>query len=232
MINLSTGALTGGEALLRWRHPTRGLLHPKGFVGLAEECGLIVPIGHWVLREACRQAQVWQDAGFRPISIAVNVSAVEFRTKDFLERLRAVLTETRLEPRYLELELTEGVLMADVRSTTTVLKALKDLGVQLAVDDFGTGYSSLSYLSRFPIDALKIDQSFVKDITMNPDDASIVSAVIKMAESLNQRVVAEGVETHAQLAMLRARHCEEAQGYYFSRPVTAEQFATQLAIGR
>ena len=228
-MSLETGAMTGVEALIRWRHPERGLVCPRTFVPIAEDSGLIVPIGRWVLREACRQVQAWLDAGLPPIRIAVNVSAVEFRAGGFLEHVCAVLDETQLEPRYLDLELTESVLMANAESTPTVLRALKDVGIQLAVDDFGTGYSSLSYLSRFPIDSLKIDQSLVQAITDDPTAATIVRAVISMGRSLNQRVVAEGVETREQLAVLHAQHCGEAQGHYFSQPVPPEQFADLLA---
>jgi diguanylate cyclase (GGDEF)-like protein len=230
-VNLETGAITGAEALIRWLHPVRGLILPAQFVPIAEDCGLIVPIGQWVVREACRQIRVWLDAGLRPTPVAVNISAVEFRTKDFLESVRATLEDTCLEPRYLELELTESVLMQDAESTTSVLQALKAMGVQLAVDDFGTGYSSLSYLRQFPIDALKVDQSFVHDITSDPEDATIVSAVIGMGKNLKQRVIAEGVETREQLAFLQSQGCDEGQGYYFSQPVVAEEFARLLGNG-
>jgi diguanylate cyclase (GGDEF)-like protein/PAS domain S-box-containing protein len=229
-IDLQTGAIIGVEALIRWRHPQRGLVPPAQFISVAEECGLIVPIGRWVLREACRQARTWQDAGLMPMCLAINISAVELRDKDFVAGVRSVLTETGLEPHYVELELTETFLLQDSKSTAAVLQALKDLGVGLALDDFGTGYSSLSYLKRFPIDTLKIDQSFVRDITTDADDASIVSAVISMGKSLHMRVVAEGVETQEQLAFLQQQSCPEGQGYYFSHPVVAEEF-TQL-LGR
>jgi EAL domain-containing protein (putative c-di-GMP-specific phosphodiesterase class I) len=229
-INLEMGAITGAEALIRWQHPEQGLILPAQFVSIAEACGLIVPIGQWVLREACLQARAWHDAN-RPMSVAVNISAIEFQHKDFLAGVRAILKDTRLEARYLELELTESVLMQDVESTSYVLKELKNMGVKLAIDDFGTGHSSLSYLRRFPIDTLKIDQSFVHDISTDPNDATIVNAVIGMGKNLKQRVVAEGVETQEQLAFLQARHCDEGQGYLFSRPIVAEEFAKLLAIG-
>ena len=174
-MNLETGAIIGVEALIRWHHPQRGLVPPVQFIPIAEECGFIVPIGQWVLREACHQARAWQDAGLPPMRIAVNVSAVELRASDFVAGVHDILTETGLDPRYLELELTETFLMQDSKSTVAVLKALKGMGVQLALDDFGTGYSSLSYLKRFPIDTLKIDQSFVRDLTTDADDASIVT---------------------------------------------------------
>ena len=227
-VNLETGAITGAEALIRWLHPVRGLLSPKQFVSIAEDSGLIVPIGQWMLREACRQAQAWQNAGLRPTPVAVNISAVEFRSEEFLENIRDILKDTGLDPRYLEIELTESVLVQDVESTLAVLSALKALGVQLAIDDFGTGYSSLSYLRQCPIDTLKIDQSFVRDIDTDSGDATIVSAVIGMGNSLKLRVSAEGVETREQLAFLQAEHCEEGQGFYFSPPVAAEAFAELL----
>lgn len=230
-INLATGAIAGVEALLRWRHPLRGLLHPGSFISVAEESGWIVPIGRWALREGCRQAVAWQDAGLPPMRIAINVSAVELRAKDFVDGVRAVLRDTRLDPRYLELELTETFLMRDSTSTATVLEALKGMGVQLALDDFGTGYSSLSYMKRFPIDTLKIDQSFVRNLTTDADDASIVSAVIHMGSSLHMLVVAEGVETSEQAELLRAQACPEAQGFYFSHPVVPRSIAQMLARG-
>jgi diguanylate cyclase (GGDEF)-like protein/PAS domain S-box-containing protein len=230
-MNLETGATTGVEALLRWRHPARGLVHPADFLPFAEASRLMVPIGQWILREACRQARAWLDAGLRPGPMAVNISAVEFRHKDFLENLRGILEDARLDARHLELELTETVLMQHVPSTVSALRAIKAVGVQLTVDNFGTGYSSLSQLKRLPIDALKIDQSFVQGITTDPDNAPIVSAAISMGKNLRQRVIAEGVETPEQLAFLRAQHCVEGQGYYFSQPLAAAQFAELLETG-
>ncbi len=230
-IDLKTGAITGAEALIRWRHPDRGLVSPLEFVPIAEECGLILPIGQWVLREACRQARAWQDAGMRAIPIAVNVSSVEFRREEFINNVWTILQDTRLEPRYLEFELTESVLMQHVESTARTLKALKDMGATLAIDDFGTGYSSLSYLSRFPIDALKLDRSFVHEIPSDTGDAIIISAVINMGKNLKQRVIAEGVETADQLAFLQAHGCDEGQGHYFSLPMVAQQFAKLLETG-
>lgn len=227
-VNFETGAITGAEALIRWQHPLRGLLPPKQFVTIAEDSGLIVPIGQWALREACRQAQAWQNNGLRPIPVAVNISAVEFRSEHFLADIRVILSDTGLDPGYLEIELTESVLLQDVESTMAVLHALKVLGVQLAIDDFGTGYSSLSYLRQFPIDTLKIDQSFVRDIAADTDNVAIVSAVISMGNSLKLRVSAEGVETREQLAFLQAEHCSEGQGFYFSPPVTADAFTALL----
>ena len=229
-MNLKTGAVVGAEALIRWRHPDRGLVEPAHFVPIAEDCGLIRPIGRWVVYEACRQAQAWQDAGLRPIPVSVNISAVEFRSKGFLSNIVDILRQTSLDPRYLEIELTESVLMAQVEATTSVLQALKGLGVKLAIDDFGTGWSSLSYLSRFPIDALKVDKSFVQEITSGSSISPIVSAVISMGKGLKHRVIAEGVETLDQLSFLQAEECDEGQGYYFSRPLVAQQFALGLEL--
>jgi len=230
-INLKTGEITGVEALIRWQHPERGLIGPLQFISVAEDCGLMLPIGNWVLRESCRQAKAWQDAGLRPIEMAVNVSSVEFRNEDFLEGVRAILEETGLSPHYLGLELTESVLMQHAEFTVPVLKKLKAMGVRLAIDDFGTGYSSLSYLRQFPIDTLKVDQSFVNGINADTDDATIINAVINMGSNLNHRVIAEGVETVEQVAFLQAHGCDEGQGYYFSRPVPAAQFAKLLEAG-
>jgi diguanylate cyclase (GGDEF)-like protein/PAS domain S-box-containing protein len=230
-INLETGEIAGAEALIRWQQPNRGLIPPAQFVPIAEDCGLIIPIGRWVMREACRQARAWQVAGLTPLPISVNVSAVEFRDKSFVEGVRTILSETGLPAQYLELELTEGVLMEDTESATSVLLELKGMGVQLAIDDFGTGYSSLSYLRKFPIDALKIDQSFIHQNTTTPDESTIVSAVIAMGRSLKLRVVAEGVETLEELMVLQGLQCEEAQGFYFSRPVAATLFADLLQKG-
>jgi diguanylate cyclase (GGDEF)-like protein/PAS domain S-box-containing protein len=230
-INLKTGEITGVEALIRWQHPERGLIGPLQFISVAEDCGLMLPIGNWVLRESCRQAKEWQDAGLRPIEMAVNVSSVEFRNEDFLEGVKAILEETGLSPHYLGLELTESVLMQHAKFTVPVLKKLKAMGVRLAIDDFGTGYSSLSYLRQFPIDTLKVDQSFVHGINADTDDATIINAVINMGSNLNHRVIAEGVETVEQVAFLQAHGCDEGQGYYFSRPVPASQFAKLLEAG-
>jgi diguanylate cyclase (GGDEF)-like protein/PAS domain S-box-containing protein len=227
-IDLKTGAMIGVEALIRWRHPQRGLVPPAQFIPIAEECGLIVEIGRWVLREACRQNRAWQDAGLPPIRLAVNISAVELRAKDFVAGVRAILADTGLDPHCLELELTETFLMEASGSTAAVLQALKDMGLRIALDDFGTGYSSLSFLRRFPIDTVKIDRSFVRNMTTDVDDASIVRAVIGMGESLHLCVVAEGVETREQLAFLRRHDCPAGQGFHFGRPVVAAEFADVL----
>jgi diguanylate cyclase (GGDEF)-like protein/PAS domain S-box-containing protein len=230
-INLNTGQISGAEALLRWTHPTRGAVSPAQFIPVAEDCGLILPIGNWVLREACKQARTWMDTGLPLCAMGVNISAVEFRNEGFLEGVFSILKDTGLDPKFLELELTESVLMRRPESTASILQALRAEGVRVAVDDFGTGYSSLSYLQKFSIDALKIDQSFVRRITTAPVETTIVTTVISMARSLKLRVVAEGVETIRELEFLQAHQRDEAQGYYFSRPVPPEQFAKLLETG-
>jgi diguanylate cyclase (GGDEF)-like protein/PAS domain S-box-containing protein len=230
-INLTTGAITGAEALIRWVHPMRGMISPADFIPVAEDCGLILSIGAWVLREACAQARTWMAAGLPATSMAVNVSAMEFRHESFLDGVVAILNETGLDPEFLELELTESVLMKHAAATATILRTLRESGIRVAIDDFGTGYSSLSYLQKFPVDAVKIDQSFVRQISTAGDDTTIVKAIIGMARGLKLRVIAEGVETPEEVAFLRAYRCEEAQGYYFSRPVPAQKFATLLRNG-
>jgi diguanylate cyclase (GGDEF)-like protein len=230
-VNLKTGAITSVEALVRWQHPERGLLLPGQFLTIAEDTGMIQEIGQWVLREACRQTREWLDAGVLAVPVAVNISSLEFRSEHFAQDVRVALKNACLDPGYLELELTETALMRHAESTTHALGQLRAIGVRLAVDDFGTGYSSLSYLTRFPIDALKLDQSFVHDIIAGSDDAIVVGAVISMGKSLRHRIIAEGVETLEQLAFLQAHGCDEGQGYYFSRPVVAEQFAKLLETG-
>jgi diguanylate cyclase (GGDEF)-like protein/PAS domain S-box-containing protein len=230
-VNLNTGDITGVEALIRWQQPERGLVSPLEFVPIAEDCGLIVPIGRWVMREACRQARAWQDAGLRHLRMAVNVSAVEFREKGFVESVRTILFETGLQPQYLVLELTERVLMENAESTAVLLEELKTMGVHLAVDDFGTGYSSLSYLRQFPIDVLKIDQSFIRQITSNLDDSTIIAAIIAMGRNLRHIVIAEGIETHEQITYLQSQHCEEGQGFLLGPPVGAVQFGHLLETG-
>jgi diguanylate cyclase (GGDEF)-like protein/PAS domain S-box-containing protein len=229
-VNLRTGAITGVEVLVRWQHPERGLLLPGQFLTIAEDTGMIVAIGQWVLREACRQTREWLDAGLLAVPVAVNISSLEFRSGQFLHHVQAAMKDTYLDSRYLELELTESVLMQHAESTTYVLGQLKAIGVRLAVDDFGTGYSSLSYLTRFPIDSLKLDQSFVQNIIANSTNAIVISAVINLAKNLKQRVIAEGVETIEQLAFLQAHDCDEGQGYYFSRPMPAQPFANLLRM--
>lgn len=229
-INLESGQMTGAEALIRWHDPANGLIYPDQFISIAEECGLIVPIGRWVLGEACRQVQSWLDQGLDAVPVSINISSVEFRHKDFLDAVAGTLKETSLAPAFLELELTESILMHNAAASATTLKALKDMGVRLAIDDFGTGYSSLSYLRRFPIDTLKIDQSFVRDIASDGDNATIVSAVIGMGRNLQQRVIAEGVETTKQLDLLKEKRCDEGQGFHFSHPLPADSFQKLLEV--
>jgi diguanylate cyclase (GGDEF)-like protein/PAS domain S-box-containing protein len=230
-VNLTTGEITGAEALVRWTHPDRGAMAPAQFIPVAEDCGLILSIGSWVLAEACRQSRAWTEAGLSMATIAVNVSAVELRDAGFVERVLEILAATGLDPRALELDLTESALMKHVESTEAIVHALRNKGVRLAVDDFGTGYSSLSYLRKLSVDTLKIDRSFVRQITAAPEETTIVSAVIGMGRTLKLRVVAEGVETIEELAFLRAQGCDEAQGYYFSQPVRPEAFAILLRTG-
>jgi predicted signal transduction protein with EAL and GGDEF domain len=231
-VNLESGRINGVEALLRWEHPEWGLVLPERFIAIAEECGLIIPIGRWVLREACAQAVRWRDAGIAPVSIAVNVSALEFRHREFFDHLLTVVEETGANPACLQLELTESVLMRDVATSAALLAKLKAMGVQIAVDDFGTGYSSLSYLNQFPIDVLKIDQSFVKAIDGGlKSNGAIVGAVISMGRNMHQRVIAEGVEDEGQFIFLKAHECNEGQGNWFSRPVGAEQMQAMLRAG-
>lgn len=231
-VNLKSGKIIGAEALIRWNHPSKGMVLPEAFIAIAEDCGLIIPIGRLVLRQACRQAKDWIDEGKPSITMAVNISALEFRHRDFYQCVSEILRETGLEPRLLQLELTESILMRNVESSAALLQALKKMGVQLAVDDFGTGYSSLSYLSQFPIDVLKIDQSFVKDITPNETNGIIVSAVISMGASLKQKVIAEGIETQEQLSFLNDRQCDEGQGYFFGWPAPASDFAKIHLAGK
>ncbi len=209
------------EALVRWQHPERGLVLPAEFIPVAEETGLIVPLGEWVLRAACTQNKAWQAAGFPPMRVAVNLSARQFQQRDLIEVVDQVLKETGLEARWLQLEITEGMAMQDVESNIAVLRELREMGVQIAIDDFGTGHSSLSYLSRLPIDVVKIDQSFVQNLTMDPNDAAIARSIIVMAHNLKLKVIAEGVETDEQLAFLKEHGCNEMQGFLFSKAIPA-----------
>ena len=227
-LDLLTETLSGAEALIRWHQPQSGYLLPKDFIPIAEQCGYIVPIGRWVLREACRQRRSWNESNLNRVPVAVNIFAVELRSTNFVNHVRAILEETGLEPRYLEFELTETSFMQDPQSTIAVLRALKDIGIRLTLDDFGTGYSSLSYLKRFPIDALKIDKSFVKGLCTDSDDSKLVSAVINLGRSFHLRVIAEGIETREQFLALQAQNCAEGQGYYFEKPVAAGEFAKLL----
>lgn len=228
IMNLATGSIAGVEALIRWRHPVLGFVLPAQLISIAEESGLILPIGQWVLREACTQAKAWHNAGLPLLRVSVNTSAIEMRSKEFVAGVAGILADTGFDSRRLELEFTEAFLMQDSKSTVLVLRDLKELGVQLALDDFGTGYSSLGNMRRFPIDALKVDQSIVRDLTTDASAAAVVSAVINMGSSLHLRVVAEGVETREQLSFLEQHDCAEAQGFYFSPPLVAEGLAELL----
>jgi diguanylate cyclase (GGDEF)-like protein/PAS domain S-box-containing protein len=227
-LEIASGRITGAEALLRWRHPELGLVAPDRFIPIAENSGLIVPIGEWVLRTACTQARHWQDQGLPPLPVAVNVSAVQLHQGRFLPLVRRVLDETGLARQYLELELTERVLLSNTKQMLSLLQELAHMGVQLSIDDFGTGYSSLSYLQDLPVCKLKIDRSFVSAMTLNPRDAAIIAAVISMGNSLNLKVLAEGVETEEQMSFLRNHHCDEIQGFYFSQPLEADAFAEKV----
>jgi len=230
-VDVRTGRVFGAEALIRWNRPGHGLVPPATFIPAAEESGLIVPIGAWALNEASLQNKRWQEAGLPPITVAVNLSAQQFRQKGIVDTVAGLLRASRLEARYLELELTETMMMHSVDEVIVTLEELKALGVQLTVDDFGIGYSSLNYLKRFPVDRLKIDRSFVQDIGTDADDTAIAQAVIALGHSLQLRVLAEGVESSAQLAFLRGAGCDEVQGYYLSKPVPAEEFELFLARG-
>ena len=228
LIDLHSGQVTGMEALVRWQHPTFGLVSPVKFIPIAEANGLILPIGEWVLRTACAQNRAWQLAGFTPIRISVNLSARQFEQANLVEVVSQILEETGLQASYLELEVTESFLMGDIERSVKTLKQLRELGIWLALDDFGTGYSSLNYLKRFPMNMLKIDQSFVQDVISNPDSAAVTDAIIALAKSLRLKITAEGVETQEQLEYLQMRGCDEGQGFYFSPPVPADIIAAML----
>ncbi|MHC8383411.1 putative bifunctional diguanylate cyclase/phosphodiesterase [Pseudomonas sp. LB3P14] len=227
-LDLGSGRVVGAEALIRWQKPGHGLVYPSDFISVAEDSGLIVPLSKWVLAEACRQACAWQAAGLPKICMSVNMSAIDFRQRDFVEGIELILEQTGMDPTQLELEITEGVLMQNVETTVSALNRIKALGVRLAIDDFGTGYSSLSYLRRFPIDVLKIDQSFIRGLSSDSNDAALVSAIISLGRSLKLTIIAEGVETLEQLDFLKAHQCEEGQGYYFSKAVEPDAFVRYL----
>lgn len=230
-MEIATGRITGLEALLRWQHPELGLVPPDRFIRIAENSGQIVPIGEWVLRTACSQARKWQDEGLPAVSVAVNVSAVQFRREGFCELVRRILHDTGLDPHYLELELTESLLLANAEVTVSVIQQLKSMGVTLAIDDFGTGYSNFSYMRQFQVSKLKIDRSFIRDVAANPNDAAITAAIIGMAKGLSLKVIAEGVENEEQMSFLRTHRCNEIQGYYFSKPLTVDKVADKLRGG-
>ena len=224
-IDIQHRKLVGMEALARWFHPELGAIGPAEFIPIAEETGLIIPLGEYILRSACIQTRQWHEKGLVDLKVSVNLSAAQFRQRDLVARVKQVLQETRLDPGCLELELTEGMLIENTKASVITLNALKDLGLDFAVDDFGTGYSSLSYLKRFPLTALKIDRSFVRDLSATEGDAAIVKATIALAHSLRLLVVAEGVEDTTQLQFLRTHECDQTQGYLFSPPLKAESFA-------
>ena len=231
-VNLRTGEIEGAEALVRWHHPERGPVSPGEFIPVAEKTGFIVPLGEWILRTACTQAKLWQTAGLPPVRIAVNLSGHQFNQPNLGSLVVEILRETELDPNYLELELTESTVMQNPENAIAMLRELKSLGIQISIDDFGTGYSSLSYLRQFPFDILKIDRSFVCDLTENPKNVAILTAILQMARSLNLKVVAEGVETPGQLAFLHGHECDEIQGYWFSPPLSAKTFEELLSAGK
>lgn len=222
--DLSSGTIYGAEALVRWNHPERGLVSPEKFIPIAEDCGLIIPLGNWILRSACAQCKLWQDLGLEGLKVSVNLSARQFRDPSLVQTIKETLVQTGLEAKYLTIELTESSIMDNAEQTILALNKLKSIGIGLSIDDFGTGYSSLSYLKRFPIDTLKIDRSFVKDIDSDEDDRAIVKSIIVMAHNLNLRVVAEGVETYGHLKFLRDQNCDLIQGYFFSKPLPVSSF--------
>ncbi|HEY0939192.1 MAG TPA: EAL domain-containing protein [Steroidobacter sp.] len=227
-VDIATNRIRSAEVLLRWHHPTRGLVPPNVFIPIAEETGLIVQIGEWVLREACRQVRAWIDSGMSPVRVAVNLSARQFRHVDLVAIVRSAIDDAQLQPGYVELELTESAIMDDAEESAATLGILSTMGVHISIDDFGTGYSSLSHLRRYPLDKLKIDGSFVRDLMSNPDDASIVKAIISLAHNLRLRVVAEGVETAEQLNFLRELGCDQYQGFFCSPAVPAPEFEALL----
>jgi EAL domain-containing protein (putative c-di-GMP-specific phosphodiesterase class I) len=227
-MDIITGKVTGLEALLRWQHPELGLVSPDQFIGIAENSGLIVQIGEWVLKTACSQARKWQDEGLLAGKVAINVSAIQFRQEGFCRLIRRVLQETGLAAQYLELELTESLLLTNAELMLPVVQELRAIGLTLAIDDFGTGYSSFLYLKQLQVSKFKIDRTFIRDVAENSDDAAIAAAIISMAKSLRLKVIAEGVENEAQVSFLRAHRCDEIQGYYFSKPLAVDEVADKL----
>jgi predicted signal transduction protein with EAL and GGDEF domain len=227
-VELSTGRVVGNEALIRWQHPQRGLLSPIHFIEITEETGLIVPIGKWVLQEACRQHMAWIENSLEAMPISVNISAMQFYQTGFCEMVKSIITESGMQPAYLELELTESLFMHDVEVVLKTLSTLHDLGVKLAIDDFGTGYSNLSYLKMFPIDRLKIDQSFIRHLEREPVNVDIVRAIAALGKSMSLELVAEGVETDDELALVKSSGCEFVQGYRYSKPLPADQLESWI----
>lgn len=223
-IDMNLGKVHGMEALIRWNNPDEGLIGPNKFIPIAEEMGLILPIGEWVLREACRQNKEWLDKGYQPIRVSVNISGMQFQQKDFVDIVKNVLEDTGIESQYLELEITESIAMIDIKYTIEVLKKLKSLGVYISIDDFGTGYSSFSYLKEMSVDELKIDRTFIMDVNTNTKNMSIVKAIIHLAHELNLEVTAEGAETEEHIQFLKENNCDKVQGYYYSKPVSSEEF--------
>jgi diguanylate cyclase (GGDEF)-like protein len=230
-IDINTRTMIGMEALVRWNHPELGLIPPFDFIPVAEETGLIVPMGEWILRSACAQSKLWHDMGF-PLHLAVNLSVRQFQQDDLVETIRAIIADTGFDPEFLNLEITESAIMVNIDVAVAVLQELRLMGIKISIDDFGTGHSSLGYLKHLPIDVLKIDKSFVNDVTTNPDDAALVTSVITLAHNLRLRIVAEGVETEEQLNFLRLLRCDEWQGYLFSKPLTVEAFEVLLTADR
>ena len=230
-VELQTGTIVGAEALLRWYHPDKGIISPLDFIPIAEENGLIIPITEWVLMTACKQNKTWQTAGFPPLRVAVNLSGHYFSQPDFSKRLFSIIKQVNLQPKYLEIELTESIFIKDAESVNLILKEMQSLGIQIAIDDFGTGYSSLNYLKKFSFNTLKIDRCFVTGIVNDPQAAALTTAIIQMARSMSLKTVAEGVETEAELSFLRQQRCDEIQGYLFSRPLPVIEFTKLLARG-
>jgi EAL domain-containing protein (putative c-di-GMP-specific phosphodiesterase class I) len=232
LVDLISGRMVGMEALLRWEVSDLGMMPPSEFIPVAEETGLIVPLGEWVLKTACAQNKRWQNAGHPPLAVSVNLSGRQFHHQNLVEKVEHALHDSALDPKWLDLEITETYAMQDADFTLAILKSMKQLGVGISIDDFGTGYSSLSHLKNFPIDTLKIDRSFVKDLSSNPKEEAIVSAIIVLAHSLDMDVVAEGVEMVEELKILRKHHCDKMQGYLFSRPVGVNDFEALLSSGK
>ncbi len=231
-VDTQTGSPRSAEALIRWVHPVRGVVSPADFIPIAEECGLIAAIGGWVIREACRQVRVWQDSGVPSLRVSVNLSASQFREAGLVDNIRKALDEEGIDAQFLEVELTESAVMSDPEQSIAILEQLSTMGVLVSVDDFGTGYSSMAYLRRFPLDKLKIDRAFINEIVSRPQDASIVRAIVSLAHGLGLKVVAEGVETAAQLHFVKSAGCDEYQGYHFSRPLPAADFERLIRRSR